>query len=263
MATFESYPQGQFCWIDLMSKDMGTSRTFYSSLFGWEVAPQDTQGGPPYEIFTLEGQQLCGLGEMTPEMRDSGMPAVWKSYVSVGDLDATLVRAQELGATVKMPAMQVVDAGRMAIIQDPTGAFLSFWQPLQHQGAQLANVPNTWCWNELMTRDPAAAESFFSELFGWEFSKEENSPGNYWIIHNGERMNGGMLEMDAQMGDMPPCWSVYFTVADMEAAMDGVRNAGGVICHGPFDSSVGPIAIATDAEGGAFNLIALTVPQDE
>ena len=193
MATMTSYTHGQFCWIDLMAHDMSTAKQFYGGLFGWQAEDQDTQGGPPYAIYTADGQGLCGMGQMSDEMKASGMPPVWNSYVNVDDVDAAISKAEGLGATITMPPMQVGEAGKMAIIQDPAGAFVSFWEKINNFGAQQVNAPNTWGWNELLCNDPDIAIKFYSELFGWTFDKEPNSPNDYWIFKNGDRMAGGLM----------------------------------------------------------------------
>ena len=197
-------------------------------------------------------------------MKASGMPAMWNSYINVDDLGAALAKTEEHGGTVTMPAMQVMDAGHMAGIQDPSGGYVFLWQAINHKGARLANDPGTWVWNELMTYEPETAMTFFSNLFGWEFEKDENSPGSYWMILNQGRKNGGLMLMTKEeFGEIPPCWTTYFNVSDMESTVSKLKDVGGQVYHGPFDSSVGPIAIVADNQGAAFNLIGLTVPPDE
>lgn len=263
MATFTSYSSGQFCWVDLMSKDMSDATGFYASVFGWDADRQDSQNGPPYANFTLQGKTVGGLGEMNEPMKASGMPPVWNSYISVADVDAATAKAVELGGSVAFPVMPVVEAGRLAVIQDPSGAFVSLWEPNQHYGAQLTNVPGTWCWNELMTPDAPATQSFFADLFGWTYEKSDGAPREYWNIRHQDRLNGGMLQITEEMGPVPPAWIVYFNVADLEAATQAIALAGGVLCFNPFEVPVGRIAMVNDAQGAAFALIQMTVPPDE
>lgn len=263
MATFNSYSPGQFCWVDLMSKDMSAARGFYAAVFGWDADQQQTQTGPPYANFTLEGKTVCGLGEMNEPMKASGMPPVWNSYISVDDVDAATAKAAQLGGTVALPVMPVVEAGRLSVIQDPSGAFVSLWEPKQHYGAQLTNVPGTWCWNELVTPDPPAAQAFFADLFGWTYEKSDGAPRAYWNIHLQGRRTGGMLQVTEDMGQVPPAWIVYFNVADLEGTVKSITAAGGTLCFNPFDVPVGRIAMVNDADGAAFALIQMTVPPDE
>lgn len=264
MATMTAFAHGQFSWVDLMAKDSAGAKEFYGQLFGWEALDQDTQGGPPYTLFALHGQHVCGMGELNAEMAAMGMPPVWNSYITVDDINAATAKATELGATVIVPSMAVVDAGHMAVLQDPTGAPFMLWQKINHCGAQVVNEPNCWVWNELLTRDPAASEKFYSELFGWTFEKEETpGPNEYWMAKNNERMNGGMMKMPDGMAGVPPHWSVYFAVADINTATDKLKELGGNVLRGPFEVSVGHITVVTDAQGAAFQLIQMTVPADE
>lgn len=263
MATMTAYPHGHFCWVDLMAKDMAAAKEFYAALFGWASEDQDTQGGPPYAIFTLGGQHIAGMGQMNEEMQQSGMPPVWNSYINVDDCAAATEKAGRLGATVTVPPLQVVEAGRMSVVQDPTGAFVSLWQKINQGGAQLVNEPGSWVWNELLMRDPAAAQQFYADLFGWTCEKDETSPQNYWIFKNGERMNGGLMELPPEMGQVPPHWAVYFAVEDINASCEKLKSLGGQVTGGPFPISVGHIAIVADAQGAGFLLIQMTVPADQ
>ena len=125
MVTMSTYTQGQFCWIDLMSRVMSGAKPFYCNLFGWQAVDQDTHGGPPYACFTLDDQQVAGMGQMNDEMKASGQPPVWNSYINVDDVQAATNQAAELGAQVVMPPFQVVDAGHMSIRTPQEPSFLS------------------------------------------------------------------------------------------------------------------------------------------
>ena len=263
MSLRSEFQPGEFCWVDLMAHDMESAAKFYESLLGWTTELQDTQGGPPYAIFQLDGKRTAGMGQLQPEMQQQGVPPIWNSYISVVDLQATVDKAVDLGASVMMPPMDVMQAGRMAIIKDPTGAAVSLWQPNQHIGAEKVNEVGCYCWNELATRDLKGAQKFFAGLFGWTFEKNEHSPTEYYIIKHGDRMAGGMLQMGSEFAETPPCWMVYFTIADMDAACTQVHALGGKIMVEPFDApQVGKIAVAADPQGGAFSLIEMSVEPD-
>ena len=81
-----------------------------------------------------------------------------------------------------VPPMDVVDAGRMAVVQDPTGAVLSLWQPKESAGAELYGETGSLCWVELQTRDTAAATRFYSGLFGWTTNTGSLPGGGEYII---------------------------------------------------------------------------------
>ena len=261
MATKTGYEHGQFSWVDLSSHGITGAKEFYGGLFGWQSEDQDTQGGPPYTIFKLEGKQAAGLGELPDEMKSQGIPPMWNSYINVDDIESAVKKAEELGATVTVPVMKVVDAGWMAFIQDPTGAHVALWQKDKHFGAEVCNEPGAFSWNELATRDIEKAKSFYAEVAGWEYEKHELSPTDYFIIKTKSGMNGGIMLMTEEFGDAPPHWGVYFSVKDADAIANRVTELGGKITVPPFDTPVGKIAVLADSQGAHFSVIAMNPDQ--
>ena len=262
MSTRTEYAHGEFGWVDLMAHDANQAIEFYGTLFDWKAVRQDTQGGPPYVIFQVDGQDVAGLGEMNNEMRSQNIPPMWNNYINVDDVDAIVGKVPGLGGTVTMPPMQVVDAGRMTFIQDPSGANVAIWQKQNHFGAKRVNETGCFCWNELATRDAEAARAFFSKLLGWEFAKDEASPSPYYMIQNRGRDNGGMVVMDDSWGEIPPQWTVYFTVDDTDATIKRLEQLGGQVRVPPVDIPVGRFAVVADNQGAQFSIIKMTVDPD-
>ena len=160
-------------------------------LFGWEgTAQTDPDGNYIYTMFTKGGKNVAGLGGQPPGM-PSDMPAVWNSYIATDDVGATAEKVTAAGGNVMMPPMQVLDSGEMAIFSDPTGAAFSVWKAGEHIGAEIGNEPDTYSWNELMTRDIDAALPFYSAVFGWTYDQQDMGPaGIYHVIAGGE--SGGL-----------------------------------------------------------------------
>jgi hypothetical protein len=104
MSKIESYTHGQFSWIDLLTPNAQASSKFYGELFGWTSLENPTDQGSAYTMFQQDGLDVCGMGEMGDELKKSGMPAMWNSYVFVDDADAVTARAVDLGGRVEMPA---------------------------------------------------------------------------------------------------------------------------------------------------------------
>ncbi len=167
----ERYENGVPSWVDMGSPDLAKAKQFYGALFGW-----NTPDGPPeaggYSVCDLGGKTVAGLG---PKM-DPNMPTVWMTYVNVDSVDDTITKITANGGTVLAPAMDVMEAGRMAIFADPLGAVIGLWQPNQHTGAQLVNEPGTLCWNELITTDLDKSKGFYKAVFGWE-ANDQGPPG--------------------------------------------------------------------------------------
>ncbi len=138
------YPAGTFSWADIYSTDMEKTKTFLTGLFGWTTQDFPTgEGRPNYTMFSLDGKNVAGgMPTFTPNL-----PSYWSNYVTVDNVDDTTKKAERLGAKIIMQPMDVMDAGRMATIQDPTGAYLSLWQPKNHIGAQIVNTVGAMVWN--------------------------------------------------------------------------------------------------------------------
>ncbi len=258
MPEFSSYDAGTPCWVDLMSPDVEASKAFYAGLFGWDAEDQlDEEGNYTYTMFTQGGKSVAGLGAPPPQMGE--MPAVWSSYVAVEDPAAVAEKVGAAGGQVVMPPMQVMEAGEMAVFSDPTGAVFSVWKAGEHRGAEVCNEPNTFSWNELMTRDVESAKPFYADVFGWEYETMDMGPmGTYNVIAGGENGGrGGLMAMPAEVPEMVPNhWAVYFTVADLDATLAKAKELGGQITFGPMPiPGVGTTASVHDPSGGSFTVL--------
>src|SRR3954469_1106373 len=124
MAHIDKHAPGEFCWLELATTDQNAAKAFYSSVLGWSI--NDFPMGPDevYTMFQLQGRDAAAAYTMRPEQRSQGVPPNWSLYVCVTSADDAVKRTQELGGNVIAPAFDVMTFGRMAVIQDPTGAVL-------------------------------------------------------------------------------------------------------------------------------------------
>lgn len=251
----KKYPQGTFSWADVYSTDIEATKKFLTSLFGWTYKDIPEVN---YTLFYLDGHGVAG-GSPSP---DGVSHSYWSSYVSVDSVDDVAKKALGLGANELFPPMDVMEEGRVAGVVDPTGAPIMFWQPKNHIGAQIVNTVGAMCWNELYTHDLAKAKDFYTKLLGWEFS-EVPEMNNYTVITNNGRSNGGAMKITPDMGNFPPNWTVYFTVANMDESLDMVKKLGGAVHMGPMSISVGKIAMIADPAGASFMLIETSSPPEE
>lgn len=249
---------GSFCWVELGTTDVTAEKKFYASLLDWEY--QDVPAGPmTYTLARRKGKDIAGLYELTEDMRKQGVPPHYMSHVATTNADETAKKAQGLGGTIVMPPFDVMDVGRMAVIQDPTGATFAVWQPKQHIGAGLINEHGALCWNELMTKDTAAAKKFYTSLFGWIAQDQDMGPmGTYTMFMNAGRPAGGMMQITPNMGPIPPNWVVYFAVDDVDARARKAESGGAKLMVPPRDiPGVGRFSVMTDPQGAAVAIITL------
>lgn len=111
-----------FCWTELNSRDVEGSTAFYGAVFGWTATTNELPGGPigSYTEFALGGDTIAGMLPMPP-MVPAEVPTFWLVYFAVVDCDASVAKAEALGASVIVPAMEV-PAGRFSVLADPQGA---------------------------------------------------------------------------------------------------------------------------------------------
>ncbi|KPK16575.1 MAG: hypothetical protein AMJ62_05095 [Myxococcales bacterium SG8_38] len=252
-----AYQPGTFSWVDYSAKDLEGAKAFYGKLFDWKLLEEPAPNGR-YVMAQLRGKDVAALTPMSENETRMGAPPHWNSYVTVKDVDAAAARVGELGGQVHVPPFDVMQAGRMAVVADPTGAVFCLWQPSMHVGAVLVNEPNTFCWNELYTNDLAAAEGFYTALFGWKSKHATSSDGAKLVeLYNGERPAATMMEIQPEWGPMPPTWGVYFAVASCEDTIDRAKTLGGSVGMEPRDIPPGRFAVLEDPQGGFFSVIQL------
>ena len=239
-------------WVDLSSSDAAGSRKFYSELFGWqiEVSPDPAYGG--YAVAKVGGKDVAGIGPtQSPEA-----PTAWMIYVGTGDAEELAKRVKAAGGSEVAPPFDVGDQGRMAIFQDPVGAFISAWQPLAMGGFQTQGE-NAYGWAELNARGLEKAIPFYQEVFGWSAKQSEVEEGAppYTEVVLGESIAGAM-EMNPEMpAEVPSYWMVYFNVADVDKAYAKALAAGAKEMLSPQDFPGGRLAILGDPQGAMFGVL--------
>lgn len=248
MAERTEYQPGTPSWIDLGSPDTQASADFYGTLFDWtaEMDPRPEAGG--YGLFTLRGKKVAGLG---PQM-NKDMPPYWTVYITVADADATAAKVTEAGGTMVMSPMDVFDAGRMAVLQDSVGSFVSIWQPNQHIGSELVNEAGTFTWNELATTDLAGARDFYQAAFGWGLAPASGDNGAVFTL-GGDMICGAHLAAEGEF----PAWSVWLAVDDCDKSAAQAAELGGTILMPPTDMDFGRGAVIADPQGAVFGLAAV------
>lgn len=248
----DKHPPGAFCWIELGTTEQNAAKSFYGSLFGWSF--KDFPMGPTdfYSMFQVEGRDAAAAYTLRPDQRAQGVAPHWMVYIAVKSADDAAERAAQLGGRVLAAAFDVYDAGRMAVLQDPTGATFCVWQPKQHAGAGITGVDGTLCWADLSTPDQARAAEFYSGLFGWSIMKEDEGGHGYFHVKNGEDFIGGIPPATYRDPSVPPHWLAYFLVSDCDSTVAKAKELGASVHMPPTTFEEGRFAVLADPQGAVF-----------
>ena len=194
---------------------------------------------------TKKGLSAAGIGELQTE----GHPPTWSTYFAVSNADATAAKVKDAGGRVLLEPFDVTDAGRMAIVSDPTGAVFDIWQAGNHFGAAIVNEHGALNWNELLTDETEKALAFYQEVFGHEIEVSTSLTGSdYFLIKVGDRGVAGA--MAKPMAEIPNHWGVYFAVDDVAKTIVQATENGGSLVHGPQEiPEVGTFAGLVDPYG--------------
>jgi len=256
VATGTKYAHGVFSWTSLSTPDPAAAKRFYGGLFGWEF--EDMPAGPDqtYTFIRSKGRSVGGLAKLTKEMLAQGVPTHWMPFVNVTSADEVAKKASQSGGKVPYPPMDVMDVGRMALIEDPTGAKVAIWQAKTHPGADLINETGAMCWDELMTPDTEAAGRFYKATLGWASEAVDMGGGSsYTIFKAGDKQVGGMMARPPRLKDVPPHWATYFAVASVDDSAKKVTTLGGKVFQPPTDiPNIGRFSVCQDAQGAVFSL---------
>lgn len=121
-ADVENQPLGSWYWNELWTGDDGKARAFYEKAFGYSYDTMDMGPQGTYTILMKDGKPRGGLMKST----QPGAPTMWLPYVLIAQCDATLAKAKQLGAKELVPATDIPNVGRFAIVSDTAGAAIAF-----------------------------------------------------------------------------------------------------------------------------------------
>jgi uncharacterized protein len=254
MSQVTSYTPGSFCWVELMTSDASSAKSFYTQLFNWGVNDIPMGGGAFYHMLQLNGKDVGALYQRNKEQQN--IPPHWACYVAVNNVDEAVKKVAALGGKTLMPPYDVFDAGRMTFIQDPTGAALALWQGKKNIGAGVINEPGSMCWSELGTNNEQAASAFYTQMFGWATKPMPITPP-YTVFNNRGTDIGGMYKLDGPMAGIPPHWIPYFQVSDCDATVAKANAMGGKTVVPAMDIAVGRFAYLQDPQGAVFAVVKL------
>ena len=203
MPEVTGHAPGTPSWVELDTNDETGALAFYSAVFGWVDDPQPITDTWTYHMQRIDGLEAAAIYQMSEEEAGQNIPPHWTTYLTCDNADAVAGRTTQLGGSILFGPMDVFEAGRMAMLQDPQGAAFAVWQPKQHIGCRIKDDPGAMIWNELMTSDRDAAIGFYNGILGIEHGGVMG-PMDYTLIKAGGYEVGGVMEITADMGPIPP-----------------------------------------------------------
>jgi hypothetical protein len=262
MSERTTYPPGVPCWVDAVAP-AGASTQFYEALFGWDfVGPGGASGD--YLVAQLRGRDVAGVRSQPPEGATGG-PA-WTTYIAVDTVAGAVEHVTGAGGAILAGPIDAAPAGRLAIVADPAGAVFGVWEAGLRDGAQLVNEPSAWSMSSLNTGDAAGAQSFYAEVFDWQFEPFGPDASGAALCRlagyvGGEPAQPVPRDVVAVMLPLSdgggPHWSVDFWIDDADAAAAKVPELGGRIVVSPHDQNGFRSGVLADPAGAVFSVSTL------
>ena len=258
MSERDTYSHGVPCWVEALVPDPRAATAFYREVFGWEFGEPGKMPDEPsseYFVARLGGRDVAGVGALP-----QGAPAPsWITHVRTDSADATADAVRDAGGAVVVEPFDVPPVGRMAVLDDPTGARFCAWEADGREGAQRINEPSAWSMSALHTPDPPRAQDFYRAVFGWE--PEPFGPA--WMLRlpgyvGGEPNQPVPRDVVAMMfpGEDTAHWRPDFWIADVDGAASTVSARGGRVIEAPAEFSGAPFksGVLADPYGAEFSL---------
>ncbi len=229
----------RFVWHDLNTKDIEGSKKFYGEIFNWKFDESKTG---PYSHIQVGDQLIGGMRQMGP---DEPYPTNWLGYIVVDDVAATTSSIERAGGKVYMPTMTMENVGTFAVTADPTGAVFAPWKsahPEDDVEQQAMPKPFTFCWDELMSSDPAAAGAFYEKVFGWKQRPVDMGGGmTYTLLDRpgvknpkGDAVSAGGM-MKSPPGVPYSFWLAYVAVDSCDKLSERAARLGAKVTVPPTD----------------------------
>ena len=261
MPEVTSYAHGTPSWADLSTTDESSALEFYGSLFGWVDDPHEMGPDSYYHMQKVDGRPACAIYRQGEEERSQNVPAHWKVYITVSDVESAAAAVRDGGGQTLFGPIDVFDAGRMAVCMDPQGAVFAIWEARSHIGAGVKGETGAMVWHELLTSDREAAVDFYRGAFGMERHQVPESSLDYVMLRAGGAEAAGVMQITPEMGEFPPHWVVYFGVEDADAIVEQAASMGATVYVPPTDivpvegrPPIGRFASLADPQGAPFSI---------
>jgi uncharacterized protein len=257
----KTYPPGVPCWVEALEPDPRAALAFYHALFGWEgTGPGPMPGGGEYSVARLHGDDVAGVATLPPG--GIAEPA-WTTYVSVDRLDAAVRRVVDAGGHVIVAQLNAPPAGRLAIVESPTGASFGLWEAGDRDGAQRVNEPGAWAMSSLRTRNLNDALPFYTTVFGWNVQPFDAGGAQAALLRLPGYV-GGRAQQPVPRDVVAVAledahvevehWFVDFWIDDIDSTVERAVHHGGTVIKSPFAAANSRRAVIASPGGVIFKI---------
>jgi predicted enzyme related to lactoylglutathione lyase len=254
---------GKFIWADIFTSDVSGVRQFYGQLFGWNWRWISEQPDRPYGMFYANGIAVAGVAHRDAPDGDKTY-ARWVYYISTRDVEKAVRGAAGLGGRTLLPRRSIAHRGDFAVLADPEGAPFGVLHSSSGDPPDFRAEVGEWIWVDLFSRDAAKASKFYESLFPYAAREWDVRPDVVELVLEASgHARGGIGQLSPE-SEAKPTWLGFVRVADLEAALEKARAAGGEVLYAPEDEDLkGDLAIIADPFGAPVGLLKWTFEGDE
>ena len=242
---------GRFVWRDLMTRDVGAAKRFYTELLGWRF--EDTKrNGRAYALARVGSEPVAGIVDV------SAIPDAapqWISFMTVEDVDKRVALVTASGGEVLLAPRDVATIGRAAVVADPQGAPIGLATLRREVSDPASPTPSAFFWQEYLARDASRALDFYKQLAGYESSISDTQLGLEYHILKTARSRAGLFQLPATATGVLPNWLPYVLVSDPAALAARVPGLGGrILVPAAPERRNGSLAVVADPGGAPLAL---------
>jgi len=223
---------GKIVWHDLLTNTPEESRKFYGELFGWEFETPGIDlgfgGESSYMLIRHNGDLIGGMIDANALKKKNNI-SQWMTMMSVDDIDAASSSIAGTGGKVLTPPTELKSRGKLAIVEDPTGAIFALIETKEGDPADREPTHNNFFWDELWTSDVEQASNFYHHVVGYDGEDQpiESSGSAYHVLKTDDKPRAGIMSNPFE-GERP-VWVNYIRVENPETITARVESLGGQI----------------------------------
>lgn len=202
---------GEFCWMDLKTRDVPGTTAFFSAVLGWRFAVDEADERRATAIFA-GGYRIGGASDLANPVYPPGTPPHLALYLAVDDVDRATAAAVARGARLVLAPFDAGSRGRLSTLVDPAGAAFSLWQAREFAGWDFppgaTGAPSHVV---LACADPTAARDFYRQVLGTAPQHAEFTAGS---------------TTESSAVHTAPRWELALVVDDLDGVAARVREHG-------------------------------------